>query len=296
MKIVNIGSLNLDRIYHLDHIVLAGETQPTTQANTVCGGKGLNQSVAVAKAGGTVLHAGKIGRDGAALREALVSAGVDVSALVCDENKLSGTAVIQVAQNGENAIVLIAGANHSFSNEEIYKAVSLVRKEDLLLLQNEINGLETILNIAKQTGKRIALNPSPITETLSRCDLSAVEYLLLNETEGQAMTGKADPESICSVLTGRYPQMQIVLTLGAQGCVYAKGKDRIVQPAMQAEPVDTTAAGDTFTGYFLTAALTKGDIPYALRLASQASAIAVSRPGASTSIPLIQEVLERLES
>lgn len=162
----------------------------------------------------------------------------------------------------------------------------------MLLLQNEINGLDYILRRAKAAGMQIAMNPSPFEETLKALPLDLVDIFLVNEVEGYQITGCQEPEAILQELERQYGGAAVVLTLGGQGSVYAKGGKRVRQPIYRVPVVDTTAAGDTFTGYFLSA-LASGMTPEAsLDRAAKAAAIAVSRSGATDSIPSLKEVLE----
>ena len=164
-------------------------------------------------------------------------------------------------------------------------------KGDILVLQNEINRVPEILDLAWDRGMRIALNPSPANEVIRQCDLRKVRWLLLNEIEGEWLTGKKEPEDIAKSLLASYPDMEVVLTLGSQGVLYQSCEKKCYQKAFKVDAVDTTGAGDTFTGYFLKCAA-EGESPErALMIASRAASIAVSRPGAAVSIPYWDEVV-----
>ncbi len=139
-------------------------------------------------------------------------------------------------------------------------------------------------------GMKIVMNPSPYDERIQECDLSKIDLLLINEVEGEQIAGAADTKEILTVLVNRYPHMNILLTLGSKGAIYCTGKQRITQPAMRVDAVDTTAAGDTFTGYFLDSILRGLSAEAALQRATAASALAVTRPGAAASIPAAKEV------
>lgn len=293
MCILNFGSLNLDKTYTVPHFVRPGETLASTVYAEYCGGKGLNQSIALARAGAAVCHAGKIGRDGAMLAEALKESGVDTALLAVEDRVQTGHAVIQIDEAGQNCILLFGGANQAVDSPYIHTVLEQFGAGDWLLLQNEISGMEEIIALARERGMTIVLNPSPMTEDLRRCGLEKVDWFLLNELEGAALAGLeagADPDAICDALLKVYPGAKVVLTLGGDGSVYADAAGRCRQPAFSVRAVDTTAAGDTFTGYFLTCIL-EGQTPaQAMETAALAAAIAVGRPGASPSIPLREEV------
>lgn len=293
MKILNFGSCNLDHVYAMDHIVSPGETESTEAFEVFAGGKGLNQSVALAKAGAQVFHAGCLGRDGAMLRDVLEQGGADTSHLRSVDVP-NGHAVIQVAANGENAIFLYAGSNAAVCEEQIDEVLDAFDPGDFLLLQNEINLVAQIVRKGAEKGLRIVLNPSPVNAALFEIDVSLLSYLILNEVEAEALCGHADPDTCLSVLRERYPSLRVVLTLGEKGSFYRCAETQLFQPAFRVNVVDTTAAGDTFTGYFLASLAEGRSEQECLRLASAAAALAVSRKGAAPSVPLRDEVLAAL--
>lgn len=294
MKILNFGSLNQDYTYRVPHIVAEGETISSSSLNVYPGGKGLNQSVALRKAGAEVWHAGRIGKDGAALKELCGQMGIHTQ-FILEGDTRTGNALIQVDDNGKNSIVLYPGANHEISEEMTDHVLGYFGGEDILLLQNEINGIDSIIEKAYRKGMKIVLNPSPYNEKIEKCDLSKIYLLLLNEIEGGQITGAGSPEQILNILLERYPKMKIVLTLGAKGAWYAEQKIRICSPAFKVEAEDTTGAGDTFTGYFVkNFFLSETDAEKALRISAAAAAVAVGRKGAATSIPFSEEVEEFL--
>lgn len=289
MKILNFGSLNYDYVYAVDHILLAGETSAASKLETFCGGKGLNQSVALARAGAQVWHAGQVGEEGAQLLELCRENGVHTEYIRTVPGK-SGHTVIQVDKNGQNNILLFGGANRSIPGDYADRVLEQFGESDLLLLQNEVNDLPRLIERGSARGMRIVLNPSPYDEVIGRCDLSKVSILLVNEIEGWQISGQREPERILEYLAQKYPQTAVVLTLGSQGVRYRHGKKDFSHGIYPVPVVDTTAAGDTFTGYFL-AGLTAGkSVPDCLELASRASSIAVTRPGAAPSIPQLREV------
>ncbi len=295
MKILNFGSLNIDYVYSVEHFVRAGETLASGSLNLFCGGKGLNQSVAFAKAGADTYHAGSVGKEGAMLTDMLASAGVNTELVNVREGVSCGHAIIQVNAHGENCILLYGGANHTISDAMADEVLSRFGEGDMLMLQNEINNIPYIISEAKKKGMTIALNPSPFNSDILGFGLDKIDWIILNETEGQEITGKSEADDIIAELESKYPEMKVVLTLGKQGAVYAYKGERASHGIFNTPVVDTTAAGDTFTGYFF-AGIMNGDSPAdALRTASAASAIAVSRKGAAPSIPTKEEVAALLE-
>lgn len=291
MKILNFGSLNLDYVYSVPHFVRPGETVLSYRRQTFCGGKGLNQSIAIARAGAKVWHAGKVGHLGEDLIGCLEEAGVDTSLVLVDQSEETGHTIIQVDPSGQNCILLYGGTNQQITLEEVDAAFCHCSAGDLLLLQNEINNIPDILEKAHNIGLQVALNPSPITKELLDYPLQYVKWFILNEIEGNEMTGKTDPADIAETLLYRYPRSAIVLTLGKKGVYYRDSVCTTRHGTYRVDRVDTTAAGDTFTGYFLSGIVKNLEIGENLRQASVASSLAVSRPGASPSIPLLNEVL-----
>lgn len=296
MKVLNFGSLNIDYVYRVHHFVRAGETIASRSMETFSGGKGLNQSVAFAKAGARVFHAGAVGAEGKMLTDILRRSGADTSFVRTLEHIPSGHAIIQVNDEGENCIMLCGGANQTQDEPFINEVLSHFDAGDLLMLQNEINDPALIAKKAKGKGLLVALNPSPMNEAITEELLSYVDFLILNETEGKEITGKEDKEEILSELRRRYPEMKIILTLGSRGSLYEDEGGRVTQSIFKVTPVDTTAAGDTFTGFFFTSLLGGKSPAESLRVASAASALAVSRMGAAPSIPTMDEVDQFLKS
>lgn len=289
MKILNFGSCNIDYVYRLHHIEAPGETQKSDDLQTFAGGKGLNQSVAIAKAGGRVCHAGCIGTDGDMLLHTLQENAVDTALLQRMPQK-NGHAMIQVSETGENAIIVYPGTNAMIREDYVDAVLSDFSKGDILVLQNEINCLSYILSCAHQRGMTVILNPSPIQDALRSLDFHKISYMVLNEIEAVALFGGDDAQSSAAIAAEQYPNLRIVLTLGENGSVYREGSVVWHQNAFRVKAVDTTAAGDTFMGYFV-AGLAKGQpIPEILRLASAAAAMAVSKEGAAPSIPYLHDV------
>lgn len=290
MKVLNFGSLNLDHVYQVDHMVSPGETLASAELNVFCGGKGLNQSIALAKAGAAVYHAGCIGEDGEVLRKTLTEEGVQTDYLKTLPGK-TGHAIIQVDKTGQNCILLYGGANRAMTESYIDSVLQHFEKGDILLLQNEINLLDYIIDRAYERGMTIVLNPSPYDENLAACDLNKISIFLINEVEGFQITGESEPDAILAAFSARYPSAKVVLTLGSAGSVYQDAELQHRQEIYKVSAVDTTAAGDTFTGYFIASMLEGADIKECMNLAAKASAIAVTRPGAAPSIPRREEVM-----
>lgn len=290
MKILNVGSLNIDYVYSVDHAVRPGETISSTKRQIFCGGKGLNQSIALSKAGANVYHAGKIGQDGLMLTKRLTENGVNIEYIKIQPDIPTGHAIIQVDSKGQNCIVVYGGANTNILEKDIDDILHNFEAGDILLLQNEVNNIEYIIEKAYKKNMRIALNPSPIGELASSDKLEYIDWFILNEVEGFEITGKKSGKDICFNLVERFPKCKVVLTLGKQGCIYYDGIQFYEHSIYDVKVVDTTAAGDTFTGYFLACTVENMDIDKTLTLASKASSIAVSREGASDSIPTREEV------
>lgn len=288
-RILNFGSLNLDEMFQVLHFVRPGETLVPEKVERIPGGKGLNQSVAAARAGGAVWHAGAVGEDGAFLTALLDSCGVHTE-LVETVPGLSGKAVIQVDASGENCILLYPGANHGVTEEAVEKALAQFGAGDLLLLQNEINRLPEILREGKRRGMLAALNPSPVTPEVLGLPLEELDFLIFNEIEGEALSGQDRPEGMLEELSRRCPGCRLILTLGKEGAYYRGPEGQRFQPSFAVEAVDTTAAGDTFAGYFFACWLAGYSPEECLEWAAGAAALAVSRRGASVSIPQMGEV------
>ncbi len=289
MKIVNYGSINLDHVYQVDHIVQPGETLLAAEQNLFCGGKGLNQSIALAKAGAEIFHAGVVGEDGDILLDALRDAGVDISN-VRRAPGASAHTVIQVDRNGQNCIIVFSGENMRPSEADIDRVLADFAPGDAVLMQNELFNTPLMMRKAAEKGLAIIFNPSPVSREMLSYPLETVSWFLLNEIEGEALTGETDPGRILDVLAKKYPNGSVVLTLGANGAWAMDRGQRFFQPAFEVQAVDTTAAGDTFTGFFLAGISGGMPIPDALRRAAFASSIAVSRKGAADSIPTAEEV------
>ncbi len=293
MRILNFGSVNIDHVYRVPHFVQPGETLASSEYHRYAGGKGYNQSVALARAGAEVHHAGLIGEDGLWLREALAADGVNTEHLKTIDYP-TGHAIIQVDAAGQNSIVLAGGANQRVAADMIESVLENYGTGDLLLLQNEISSIPTIMRQAAKRGLGIAFNPAPMTEAVHDYPLDLVNLFIVNEIEAAALSRlpqDAAPEDMLSSLRQRFPKAHILLTLGAAGAmVLADDSEPVKIGVLDVPVVDTTAAGDTFIGYFLATRTSGKPLSAALAHATVAASICVTRMGASPSIPDRDEV------
>ena len=290
MKIYNLGSLNIDYVYSVEHIVKQGETLASNNLQKFAGGKGLNQSVALSRAGCCVIHGGIIGTDGRFLKDVLKNENVDVSNIeILDEP--TGHAIIQVDFAGQNSILLYSGTNYSIDREYIAKFLNDAQEGDILLLQNEISSLKDAFEIAINKKMQIAFNPSPYSNQLNKLPLQYVKWWFCNEIEAKELFFSDDEQQIAQNFVSNYPNSNLILTLGENGSLFISKDIVIKQEAYKTNVIDTTAAGDTFTGYFLSAISQEKSINDAMRLASKAASITVSRKGAAPSIPYFSELV-----
>ncbi len=287
--ITNFGSCCIDHVYAVPHFVLPGETLPCTQYDIYPGGKGLNQSLALVNGGAEVRHAGKIGKDGRFLKDLLTESGVDTSLLEVIDGP-SGHANIQVTPEGENSIVLFGGANRQITVADLERVLSDCSAGDALLIQNEISELPELMKRADAAGQFIVFNAAPITAEVERYPLETISMFIVNEVEGEGLTGETEPAAILTEMEKRFPRAVTVLTLGEAGAWCSGHGTRHHQSATPVDAVDTTAAGDTFTGFFLSAWVDGASPEACLSRACRAAGIAVTRPGAATSIPKREEV------
>lgn len=289
MKVLNFGSLNLDYTYQVPHIVREGETISSNDVQMHLGGKGFNQSVALARAGVPVYHAGLVGEEGLDFYDACEECGIKTDYIKTVTGRCGHT-IIQVDDDGQNSIVLFGGANQKNTKEYVDEVLKNFETGDILLLQNEINELPYIIDQAFAKGMTIVLNPSPMNEIIDECDLGKVSIFVLNETEGQQLTGQTTPTTIVAAMEASFANAKIVLTLGKGGSIFHHGDEELYQAAFDVDTVDTTAAGDTFTGYLIAGILKKQPMRDVLVNASKAAALAVQKQGAAQSIPFMSEV------
>ncbi|MEF9878554.1 MAG: ribokinase [Clostridia bacterium] len=289
MKILNYGSMNIDHVYNVDHMVAPGETILAHEMNNFCGGKGLNQSIAIAKAGGEIYHAGILGEDGGDMLSTLKRHHVNTD-YIEQASGLSSHTVIQVDRQGQNCIIVFAGDHMRISEARIDQILEGFSSGDALVMQNELHNSPLMMRKAKQKGLLIIFNPSPINDQIQTYPLESVDWFLLNEVEGAALTGETEPNRILAQLHCQYPAASVVLTLGKEGAYCMHNGETLFQPAFAVKAVDTTAAGDTFTGYFVTGFAQGKPLAAVLERAARASSITVGRMGAAGSIPYASEL------
>lgn len=290
MKIVNCGSLNLDYVYQVDHFTAPGETQSANSMRVYPGGKGLNQTIAVRRAGAEIAHAGILGNGGELLETTLRQDDIDISFLQSTDTP-QGNAIIEVNGQGENRILIYGGSNNCFHEEMIRDVLSNFSEGDFLILQNETNCIKEILEEGKRKKMTVFWNPSPFTKELLSYDFSAVSWLLVNQIEAEQIAGvSASPKEVYRKLSKKYPGINVVVTLGSEGAVLFSGKDELFVPSEKTAAVDTTAAGDTFTGYFIASLGQDLSLEESMRRATKAAGICVSKSGAVPSIPYSDEI------
>lgn len=291
MKIVNLGSLNVDHVYRVDRFLLPGETKASKGLNDNAGGKGLNQSIAAARTGAEVYHAGYFGSGSEMLRRVLAEAGVHMDWMEDHMDIPCGHTVIQVDDQGQNCILLFGGTNTCLTEDYIDRVLDQCTPDDMLLLQNETNLIPYIIEAAARRGIPVAMNAAPMDEGVKDYPIGKLRWLIVNEIEGAGLAGGGSFEEIMANLTAAYPQTGILLTLGSDGAWFHDGeRDIRMGCAKVPHVVDTTAAGDTFLGYFLAGMLDKMDPAQALRRATYASALTIQSPGAADSIPTVDQV------
>ena len=287
MAIWNLGSINIDHVYRLDHLPRAGETLAARSYAVGLGGKGANQSIAAARAGRLVFHLGAVGPGDDWVIEALRAAGICPEQIQRPADQATGHAIILLDAEAENSIVIHPGANRAICEETLAQALAPVAAGDTLLIQNETNGQVAAARIGRAAGARVIYSAAPF-------DLESVAAVMPHVSILSMNAGEA--EALLAAFPGELPVEGLLITRGAEGAEYRDLTSGQVwrQPAFRVHPVDTTGAGDTFTGYFATA-LDRGDpIPEALRTASAAAALQVTRRGAAGAIPAMDEVLEFL--
>ncbi|MGJ8679847.1 ribokinase [Paraglaciecola sp.] len=289
MAIINIGSVNIDHVYQVEHFVQPGETLASNDYQRLLGGKGANQSIALAKAGADVFHVGKINEHDVSFKQRLIRDGIDCKYLQCTESP-SGHAIIQVTPSAENAIVLFGGANQEITAKDIMHALDGAKPSDWILTQNETSNVEEVLTQAKAKGLNVAFNPAPMTEAVKALPHECINLLIVNEVEAEEISGQKTLDETESYFRQHWPNCEVLITMGKAGVRMLKQDKTIDVPAFEVDAVDTTAAGDTFIGYFLSAYSGHSDAKTALIKACAASALAVTKEGAAQSIPTDQEV------
>jgi ribokinase len=289
MAILNFGSIIIDHVYRVPHFVRPGETLPATDYRVFAGGKGFNQTLAMARAGMPVTHAGAIGENGRWLLGLLAREGVEVADVAVTDTP-TGHGVIQVTADGENAILQYPGANRTLTRAHIDRILARFGAGDVLVLQNEVNEIDYLVHAGHARGMRIVLNPAPMDAAIGALPLDAVGLLVVNEIEAADLTDASSPEAMLTGLRAQAPHTAVVLTLGTRGAIYQDASQRIETPAWPVTAVDTTGAGDTFTGYLVASLLQGLPVERAMARAARAAALCVTRPGAADAIPRAAEV------
>ena len=297
-KILNYGSLNIDYVYDVPHFVKAGETLSSTNRSIFAGGKGLNQSVALARAGGEVYHAGAVGKDDSKILTDVLAADKIDSSNIAKRDCPSGHTIIQVDANGQNCIILFGGANQTISEADIDSTLAKFDKGDFMVLQNETSNIRYMIEKAYEKGMKVCFNVSPFTTELLKLPLDKCAYLIVNEIEGAAMADMpddTDPYVLLDKLCEKFPNTSFVLTLGSRGSILREvGAEPISCRAFKVNAVDTTAAGDTFNAAFLTALSEGKKTEEAIRFANAAASLTVRKRGAQSAIPTREETEEAL--
>lgn len=283
MTVWNLGSINADDIYRVPRLPREGETIHATELQRFLGGKGANMSVAAARAGAHVSQIGAVGSDGAWARERLLEYGVDTRHILT-VGAPTGHAVVNVSDDGDNQIVILAGANGAIPEPAIAKALTGASSGDIFVTQNETNGQGYAMSLARDMGLRTCYAAAPFDAVAVSAVLPFLDILILNEVEAEQL------EAALNQKIEDLPVQDVVVTLGSNGSRWVS-QGRVTEfPAVKVDPVDTTGAGDTFTGYLL-AALDRGQgFAQAINLASQAAALMVTRHGTADVIPDLKEV------
>ncbi|MEM7429766.1 MAG: ribokinase [Pseudomonadota bacterium] len=287
--ILNFGSINIDHVYRVPHMPAPGETLAVTSYERFLGGKGANQSIAIARAGGEVRHIGAVGADGSWALERLDEAGVATDH-IARADAATGHAIITVDDAGENQILICGGANQGLAEDNVRSNLDNGDPaSDWVLLQNETNLSGKIVTSARARGYRIAYSAAPFVAEQAIPLLGSIDLLVVNAIEARALAGHLDVEA------NALPVEQVLVTHGGEGARLHMGSDVIDQPSFEVAPVDTTGAGDTFLGSFLALYSSGSSAEDAMRYAAAASAIQVTRPGAADAIPGRSEVSAFLE-
>ena len=296
-NVVVIGSLNMDLVTRAPRLPVGGETLIGHSFATVSGGKGANQAVAAARLGAQVAMVGCVGDDdyGVQLRDALLAEQIDCQAVSTVDGS-SGVALIVVDDNSQNAIVIVAGANGAMTPAVIDRFDAVLQAADVIICQLEIPDATVghALKRARALGKIVILNPAPASRPLPADWFAAIDYLIPNESEAAALSGMpVDSLQSAESAATRLIAMgagKVIVTLGAQGSLFANGQGFEHFPAPKVQAVDTTAAGDTFVGGFAAALANGQSEASAIRYGQIAAALSVTRAGAQPSIPTMFDV------
>ena len=286
MKILNFGSINKDLVYNVEDFVKPGETISSKDYGLYLGGKGLNQSVAISQSGSKVYHAGCVNKSDNSIISDLKKWGVNTD-YINKINEATGHAIIQIDHNGENSIIIHGGANNCIEKKQIDNVLSYFNEGDYIILQNEINNVNEIIEKAYKRGLIIFFNPAPYSIEINNYCLEKVNTLICNESEGKGLSGRTHEMEIIDALSNKYPNTRHILTLGERGSIYSFDNKTIKIKAEAVKTIDTTAAGDTYIGYYISS-ISKGvSIEKSMKTASKAAAIATTTVGGAKSIPKI---------
>jgi|TARA_B110000438_G_scaffold67833_2_gene68201 ribokinase len=285
MKILNFGSINKDFVYLVDDFVQPGETISSNRHDIFLGGKGLNQSVALAHAGVSIYHAGCIDKKDSSIINELNNWSVNTENILGLE-KPTGHAIIQVNKKGENSIIIHGGTNHSITSHQIDSCLKKFGIGDILVLQNEINNIEEIIDKAYKKGMKIFFNPAPFSKKILNYPLNKVHTIIFNQSEGNGLSmGVNTPKKILEIISKKYPSSNLLITLGEKGSIFKNKKNIIRTDAVQVKTIDTTAAGDTYIGYYIASFSKNQSIRNCMKIASLAASITVTKIGGAISIP-----------
>ena len=290
MKVLNFGSLFLNHEYGLEHIMRKGEILAANSYQCSVGGKGVNQSVALANAGAEVYHAGLIGKDGLEVRNFLERHHVNTQYIKIVDLP-TGNNTLQTTPNGNNCAVSYSGANRCISKEFIDTVLSSFSSGDYLIVQNEVNLVKDIIKRAKALGMHVIWNPSPFTSDIQNLKSKAIDWMILNETEGALLSGEPDPKRMPGSLLKHYPYTKIVLMLGNKDVIYIDKDQFIRQKAWDAGLADDIIAEDAFVGFFFASIINGLDISTTMHYAAKAYAITIMRTGSEDPIPKLEEVV-----
>jgi len=297
-KILVVGSINMDLVVRVPHSPSPGETVLGGDFETFPGGKGANQAVAAARMGGDVTMVGRVGQDdfGNTLIKALVDDHIRTTHVIKDPHAATGIAMISVAANGENSIVVASGANYKVSIQDINNTRELMREADVLLLQLEcpLDAVTTAVDLAAAYEVPVVLNPAP-AQPLSPAILSRVAYLTPNESELKILSSEEDADRAVEKLLS-WGVNNLVVTLGAQGVRLISGEMDKHLPSYEITAVDTTAAGDAFNGALVVALAEGRSLLEAVRYGMAAGALSATKRGAQPSLPKREEVENFLQS
>lgn len=300
-KLTVLGSINADHVIQVPHFPQPGETLSGQNYHIVYGGKGANQAVAAARLGAKVDFIACIGEDkiGLEMKQAFQKDGINTESIATIQGETTGIAMIQVADSGENSIVISAGANAHLTTDIVDKFKQKILDSDALLMQLEtpLDAIIYATKIAKQAGKHTVLNPAPAKELPDEL-LAQLTMITPNETEAELLTGvKVVDEQSAAQAAAVFHQKGVaivLITLGAKGVFISHNALQKIIPGFRVQAKDTTAAGDTFNGALVTALLEQKSLEEAIQFAHAAAAISVTRFGAQTSIPSRQETLDFL--